>query len=685
MSKETPVTLAAARYKESGVSAADAKKLGLKVLPAPTTQKLGFDPRPAIQIPYYNPRSPKELLSGWTGGAPFYRIRYLGESAPSLSDQTKEKPRRYSQPKDSGICAYFSPLVDWAKILDDPATPILITEGEFKAIKTCKEGFACIGLGGVSNFQSKEQGLTLLPELRDIKWQGRHVYIIYDSDFRTNKNICHAIKTLAETLQQLGARPLTVMLPELGAKGKTGLDDFLVAEGADALDDLLDTAQPLTLSEPLWDLNDEVVYVHNPGFILITETMQKVSPSAFKEHAYSSTEYAERVMKADGKISLTPKPIGPAWMAWPMRREAGKLTYEPGAPVYMNGCSTRKSKYNIWPGWGCAPKKGPVKPWKELLDHLFTGADKADREWFERWCAYPIKFPGTKLLTAAVMHGVGQGTGKTLVGETLRRIYGDNFTGIGQQHLESDFNEHAESKQFIMGDDVTGSDSRKDADKLKMLITQREIRVNIKHVQSYVVPDCINYFFTSNHVNSFFLSDDDRRFFVHEVQVRPREDAFYAGYMKWLADGGAAALFYHLQHLDLGDFNPSAAALVTSAKRRMITDGKSDLGSWVQRLKEDINNVLSVGSIGSQCDLYTSAELLEIYDPKGEKRAKAQGLGREMGNSGFKQVCKGNPVYGADGVQGRYYILRNQAKWLKAKPSQITNYLKEVEKWRKKK
>lgn len=677
MPKETPAALAAARYAESGISTADAKKLGLKILSADAAKKLGFDPRPAIYIPYTNPLSPKEPLTGYAGGDPFYRIRYLGDAPPSLADQTKEKPRRYSQPPDSGICAYFPPNIEWSKILADTSIEVGITEGEFKAAKACKEGFPTIGLGGVYNFMSKEQGITFLPELRRVDWKGRYVAIIYDSDFRTNEHICGAIRALAAKLQELGARPLTVTLPELGGDGKTGLDDFLVSEGGAALEPLLENASPLTLSEPLWKLNEEVVYVYNPGFVLATETMQKFSPSAFKEHAYSSTEYAERVMKADGSISLKPVPIGPAWMKWPMRSEVGSLTYEPGAPTYMNGCSMRMSKYNTWPGWGCVPKKGSIKPWKELLDHLFTGADKADREWFERWCAYPIQHPGAKLLTAAVIHGVGQGTGKTLVGETLRRIYGKNFTGIGQQHLESDFNEYAEGMQLVMGDDVTGKDCRKHADKIKTLITQKEIRVNVKYVPSYVVPDCINYLFTSNHINSFFLDDGDRRFFIHEVQVLPREDKFYTGYMKWLdKEEGAAALFYYLQHLDLGDFNPSAAALNTQAKSRMIVAGKSDLDAWVMHLRQFPEDALRVDGVRAKSDLRTSKELLKMYDPEGKSKVKAGGVGLAMGKAGFKQVYEGESFAGPDG-QARYFAIRNEKRWLKASLKELKAHLNE--------
>src|SRR5690606_17830809 len=153
--------------------------------------------------------------------------------------------------------------------------------------------------------------------------------------------------------------------------------------------------------------------------------------------------------------------------------------------------------------------------------------------------------PGVKMFSSAVVYGIKHGTGKSLIGYTLGRIYGKNFTEIKQKDLHSQFNEWAEARQFVMGDDITGSDKRHDADILKTLITQQELRINPKYVSSYVVPDCINYFFTSNQPDAFFLEDDDRRFFVHEVKVGPLPEEFYMDYELWLHTGGAAAVFHY--------------------------------------------------------------------------------------------------------------------------------------------
>jgi len=302
-------------------------------------------------------------------------------------------------------------------------------------------------------------------------------------------------------------------------------------------------------------------------------------------------------------------------------------------------------------------------------------------EWFLNWCAYPLQHPGTKLFSSAVLHGIRHGTGKSLIGYSLGRIYGQNFTEISQMDLHNSFNEWAEGKQFVMGDDVTGSNKRADADFLKKLITQRELRVNGKYVPTYVVPDCINYFFTDNHPDSFFLEDDDRRFFIHEVQAGPMPEEFYMNYDLWIDTGGSQAIFHYLLNRDTGDFNPAAPAFKTAAKERMIANVQSDLAGWVRNLLATPDHILRVGEIVLDKDLFTSKELLQFYDPAGKTGTTANGLGRELARAGVRQVCSGKPVRLSDGSQGRYYAVRKQDEWLASQPQLIAKHL---EVWTKK-
>lgn len=672
--------LGLAKLLESGLTLKDSKALGLKFLEGPETAKLHhtFQALPSIYIPYWNPHDPEEPLAAWPEWPQFFRLRYLDQSN-DFSQLTDAKPQRYTQAPDTGLCAYFPPILeDWPEILDDATQPLIVTEGEFKAAKACLDGYPTVGLGGVYSFRSAKMGVTFLNELEEVNWVKRPVYVIYDSDFRSNVQVCQAINAIAHELMQRGAQPYVVGLPDVVEDGKTGLDDYLVSDNAD-LDTLIEhRAQPITLASNLWKLNEEVLYVYNPGLVMVQETDQKINPGAFKEHAYSKHDHAEAVMK-DGQVSLRPASAAEAWLRWPLRREAGALTYAPGKPRFIEhpSGSVKRSRWNIWPGWGVEPKRGDISPFLQLVEHIFEGATKATKKWFLQWCAFPLQYPGTKMFSSVVVYGIRHGTGKSLIGYTLGRIYGSNFAEISQADLHSAFNEWAEGKQFVLGDDVTGSDKRQDADLLKKLITQKELRVNPKYVPSYVVPDCINYYFTSNQPDAFFLEDDDRRFFIHEVHVAPLPEDFYVEYGLWLESGGASYLFHYLMNIDIESFNPAAPALRTSAKEQMIADVKSDLGSWVYTLKTDPDSALRVGQVEIPGDLFSAKDLLHIYDPMEKTRTTANGMARELRRAGIPVACKGMPVRTKAGST-RFYVVRNRGQWESAPPSKATKHIEEI-------
>lgn len=666
--------LGAAKLKSSGIDDSDLKSLGLSYLSAEQTQKLhtSFKPLCSLKIEYHDHNG--ESLIDWPKSKPFYRLRYL-ELPTDFQSLTDKKPVRYVQEPNTAPVAYFPQCVEWQPIVNDVNRPIILTEGELKALKASQEGFPAIGLGGVYNWRALKLGLEWLPSLEPVKWSKRNVYICYDSDYRTNIMVCVALQELAEELHRRGAFVHIVSLPELTGLDKVGLDDFLVHEGAAAasqLAKLLHEARPLGLTKVLYGFNDKFVYVADPGLVINQQTQSKTSPAAFRDHVASTESYREPSLNKDGTIAYDQVAASAAWLKWPQRKEVHRLTYQPGADRFI---TNSPALYNTWTGWGVQPQAGDHQPFIQLLDHLFTGAEPEAKQWFLRWCAYPLKYPGSKLFSSAVLHGIRHGTGKSFVGYTLGKIYGENFTEINQADLHSGFNEWAESRQFVMGDDISGSNKRQDADLLKKLITQQRLRINTKYVPSYSVPDCINYLFTANHPDSFFLEDDDRRFFIHEVQVGPMSQDFYKEYELWLDTGGAAAVFDYLLKLNLDDFDSAAPAFKTSAKERMIANVQSDLATWVRSLMANTDHILKMGEIPIMKDLFTSKELLAIYNPSGIGNLTANGMSRELARAGVPQVCRGMPLKLKDGSQGRYFAVRNTASWLSKQPSECAAHV----------
>lgn len=658
-------SLGLTKLEESGLTEKDAKDLGIEFLTDRQTAALhpSFNAFTSIKINYYDPYG--ETMPDWHACDPFYRIRYL-EKPSGFDGMTDKKEVRYVQEPNTAPCAYFPRIEDWETICAEPDEPIIITEGEFKSAKACKEGFPTIGLGGVYNWKSNKLGIPWIQSLESIEWKRRCVYLCFDSDYKTNPMVCAALKQFAEELEKRGSYVFLVSLPQLPGLDKVGLDDFLVNahEANDQFAALLTNATPLGMVRPLYEFNNLYCYVRNPGLVIDRKTFNKVSPSAFKEHFASTTGYQEAIIKGDGNVQYKQAPAAPAWLKWPLRSEVGRLTYVPGGEQVVddNGAEA----FNIWRGWGVSPEKGDVRLFKDLIDHLFTGAEPGAKQWFLQWLAYPIQNPGTKLFSTAVIHGLRQGTGKSLIGYTMGKIYGKNFTEINQMDLHNQYNEWAEAKQFVLGDDVTGSNKRQDADFLKKMITQREIRINAKYIPTYVVPDCINYIFTSQHADSFFLEDDDRRFFIHEVTVGPLSDDFYREYDEWLNRGpGASHLMHYLLNLKMGDFNPYGQAYRTDARDRMINNMRSDLAGFVRELRDQPDEILKVGKVAIDRDLFTSKELLAIYDPDGKTGTTAGGVARELAKGGFHQVYNGRPLVIPGEGQNRYYAVRNPEKWLK--------------------
>jgi hypothetical protein len=163
---------------------------------------------------------------------------------------------KYEQPAGKSLRAFF-PLGTIAA-LSDPSQAIVITEGEKKAAKADQEGFACIGLTGVDCWGSNGE---MIADLAAVAWQGRTVYIVYDSDAASKPAVRAAAERLAKALRARGAVVRVVELPPGPDGQKVGLDDFLAARGAngpEALRELLAAArdplgpEPLDATPPPW-------------------------------------------------------------------------------------------------------------------------------------------------------------------------------------------------------------------------------------------------------------------------------------------------------------------------------------------------------------------------------------------------------------------------------------------------
>lgn len=157
---------------------------------------------------------------------------------------------KYENPVGDCNHAYF-PVASLEK-LRDGESPIFVTEGEKKALALSQLHLAAIGISGVDCWSKDGE---LLPDLAQITWKGREVYIAFDYDEKpkTRQQVAGAMCRLARALRIAGAKDVRAVELPPGPDGvKQGVDDFLVAHGAEAFHRLVARAKPVAVEiQPL--------------------------------------------------------------------------------------------------------------------------------------------------------------------------------------------------------------------------------------------------------------------------------------------------------------------------------------------------------------------------------------------------------------------------------------------------
>ena len=191
---------------------------------------LGFSPKqqnvPALLIPIYSP----------TGEVKLHQSR---PDTPRMND--KGKPVKYETPAGAHMSLDVHPLAKGKAA--DPKTPLWITEGIKKGDALVTHGLCAVALIGVWNWRGKNEhgGKTVLAQWEQIALNDRRpVYVVFDSDVMTKKEVHAALVRLTAWLEHKGAKVKVIYLPDADDGAKQGVDDYLAA--GHSVDDLIGLA-----------------------------------------------------------------------------------------------------------------------------------------------------------------------------------------------------------------------------------------------------------------------------------------------------------------------------------------------------------------------------------------------------------------------------------------------------------
>jgi len=189
-------------------------------------------------------RGEAKAILGFDPGGPGLAFPYVGTTNGNGEPFTRIKPDHPFKDSDGRLAKYLTakgatnhlyiPPTYRKKDLLNRELPVILTEGEKKALKGAQEfkDFVVIALPGVWCFKAKNS--RLIPDFQRLAWKDRAVYIVYDSDVTTKREVRQAEDTLAGQLDRLGPHVYICRIPSAEDGSKLGLDDYLVRHDVDA-------------------------------------------------------------------------------------------------------------------------------------------------------------------------------------------------------------------------------------------------------------------------------------------------------------------------------------------------------------------------------------------------------------------------------------------------------------------
>lgn len=243
------------------------------------------------------------------------------------------------------------------------------------------------------------------------------------------------------------------------------------------------------------------------------------------------------------------------------------LAYLPGRKagvVTMDG----RRRFNVCQPTTVQPKRGDVGPFLDYLAHLFP----VERERHEvmRWCATLIARPDIRMGYALILASETQGVGKSTLGHAiLKPLMGPGNTSVPNEHsvTESAFNGYVVNKRLVLMDEIYAGSTTKPYNKLKGLITDDTIEVNIKFQPTYEIENWTHFIACSNSLRPLKVEDTDRRWFVPKVTEGLKPRTYWTDLRDWLAGDGLSIIKqwaddFVAQHgpVAAGDVAPTSAA-----------------------------------------------------------------------------------------------------------------------------
>lgn len=200
------------------------------------------------------------------------------------------------------------------------------------------------------------------------------------------------------------------------------------------------------------------------------------------------------------------------------------------------------------------------------------------------WVSYIFQNPKAKTQVAIVLTGA-EGTGKTTFTDVICHLLGNYANDNAKiDEITGKFNNLLMYKKLLICNEVKSFISNKnyDSDRMKTLITESNIDINIKFKDTVHQENVANFIFVSNNFAPIKITENDRRYLVIEVSSERRVDIAYFTQLKQsLTEEFYSHLLTFFMKINLSEWDRLKIPM-TPAKQAIIEFCKSPYQTFIQ-------------------------------------------------------------------------------------------------------
>jgi hypothetical protein len=172
--------------------------------------------------------------------------------------------------------------------------------------------------------------------------------------------------------------------------------------------------------------------------------------------------------------------------------------------------------------------------------------------------AHMIQKPNDKI-SIAIVHRSGQGAGKSSFYEKLGDLF-DKHNSIvisSTEQLLGKFNTYLMNKMLVILDEISNYGAAfKSNDQLKNIISGKNIKIEPKGKEAFLLNNPTRYIFLSNNDFVVKVEGSDRRYFICDVNNKHANDRKYFNKLfKAMDDEGLNTLFKYLSEINIEDWD----------------------------------------------------------------------------------------------------------------------------------